>query len=151
MKVLVAIDTSIYAQQVVEAVGKRSWPADSEFMLVTAVDRCRDEKDEQAFVHEAQMLLDERAKYLRYALKTRNISDRIDVGNALDVIVAAAKFWHADVIVIGSNGDGGIKRTHLGQVASHIVNASPCSIDIVKVEHHPVAAVDWGHDRAVEG
>ncbi len=48
-------------------------------------------------------------------------------------IVKAAKDWHADVIVLGSHGRGGVTRLLLGSVAESVLRHAPCPILVVRV------------------
>lgn len=64
--------------------------------------------------------------------KRLTIETAVRNGDARSVIVAEAKKWSADLIVLGSHGYTGIKRLLLGSVASSVVSHAPCSVEIVR-------------------
>ena len=49
-----------------------------------------------------------------------------------DVIVAEAKKWRADVIVLGTHGRGGLSRVVLGSDAELVVRESPVPVLLVR-------------------
>jgi nucleotide-binding universal stress UspA family protein len=49
-----------------------------------------------------------------------------------DEIVAAAKSFGADLIVIGSHGRGGIGRVLMGSVAEAVMRHAPCPVLVVR-------------------
>jgi nucleotide-binding universal stress UspA family protein len=58
----------------------------------------------------------------------------VQIGSPLTEIVNAAKDWPADLIVIGSHGRGGVKRTLLGSVAESVMRHAPCPILVVRAK-----------------
>jgi nucleotide-binding universal stress UspA family protein len=60
--------------------------------------------------------------------------DFVQVGSPLTEIVAAAKDWPADLIVIGSHGRAGIKRALLGSVAEGVMRHAPCPVLVVRAK-----------------
>jgi nucleotide-binding universal stress UspA family protein len=53
-------------------------------------------------------------------------------GHPADVILDEAKSWGADLIVVGSNGLGPVRRFFLGSVSLAIALHAPCSVEIVR-------------------
>ena len=53
-------------------------------------------------------------------------------GRPADVIVAQAKKWRADLIVIGTHGRRGLSRLALGSEAETVVRASPVPVLVVR-------------------
>lgn len=53
-------------------------------------------------------------------------------GHPSDEIVAAAKAWAADLIVIGSHGRGGLSHVLLGSVAEAVMRHAPCPVLVVR-------------------
>ena len=51
---------------------------------------------------------------------------------AAEIIVAQAKKWRADVIVIGTHGRRGIRRLVLGSDAEQIIRTSPVPVLVVR-------------------
>ena len=52
----------------------------------------------------------------------------VRIGNAKDEILAAAKDTHADLIVLGTHGRGGLAHLFLGSVAEEVVRAAKCPV-----------------------
>ena len=53
-----------------------------------------------------------------------------------DEIVKYAKEVHADVIVVGTHGRGGVSRLLMGSVAEHVVRNAPCPVLVVRPREH---------------
>ena len=51
-------------------------------------------------------------------------------------VVAAAKHWNADLIVIGTHGRHGIGRVLLGSGAEQIIRMAPVPVLVVRSEEH---------------
>jgi len=47
-------------------------------------------------------------------------------------ILNVAEDWHADVIVLGSHGEKGLKKFLMGSVAESIAHHAHCSVQIVR-------------------
>ncbi len=64
----------------------------------------------------------------------------IRVGKPAHEIVAVAKEWSADVIVMGSHGRHGIPRVLLGSVAEAVMRHADCPVLVIrgKVSHREV-------------
>lgn len=54
------------------------------------------------------------------------------VGKPAHEIVEAARMWHADVVVVGSHGRGGLRRVVLGSVAEEVMRQAPCPVLAVR-------------------
>jgi nucleotide-binding universal stress UspA family protein len=53
-------------------------------------------------------------------------------GRAADIIIAEAKKWRADIIVIGTHGRRGINRLVMGSDAEQIIRSSPVPVLTVR-------------------
>ena len=53
-------------------------------------------------------------------------------GDPGDGIVAAADAEHADVIVVGTHGRGGVGRSILGSVSDHVIRHARCPVLVVR-------------------
>ena len=58
-------------------------------------------------------------------------------GRVADVIVAHARKWRADLIVIGTHGRSGLTRLALGSDAERVVRASPVPVLVVRPKKSP--------------
>jgi nucleotide-binding universal stress UspA family protein len=56
----------------------------------------------------------------------------IEVGDVRESIIDAAAAWHADLIVVGSHGQSGIRRFLLGSVAEFVARHAMCSVEVVR-------------------
>jgi nucleotide-binding universal stress UspA family protein len=56
-------------------------------------------------------------------------------GNAASPILSTARDWCAELIMIGSYGDTGARRSGIGSVAAAIVNEAPCSVEVIKLKN----------------
>ena len=53
-------------------------------------------------------------------------------GDAAKELIAVARAWKADVIVIGSHGRTGLQRLLLGSVARNVLHHAPCSVLVAR-------------------
>ncbi|KAI9300289.1 hypothetical protein BJ944DRAFT_171067 [Cunninghamella echinulata] len=53
-------------------------------------------------------------------------------GDAGDALVVEAEHLKADLVIVGSNGRGFIKRSLLGSISQHLTNNLHCSVLVVK-------------------
>jgi nucleotide-binding universal stress UspA family protein len=53
-------------------------------------------------------------------------------GDAGDGILAAADAEHADIIVMGTRGRGGVERSILGSVSDHVIRHAHCPVLVVR-------------------
>ncbi|MGB9205709.1 MAG: universal stress protein [Terriglobales bacterium] len=56
----------------------------------------------------------------------------VEVGDIRERIIDSATEWGADLIVVGSHGQRGIKRFLLGSVAEFVARHAKCSVEIVR-------------------
>ena len=96
------------------------------FIATPALTRTRPAKDIATTLHKAGKALLDKAAAL--ASKHRVVADTtlldIGAGHAADAIVAQAKKWRADLIVIGTHGRRGFDRLALGSDAEKVVRTS---------------------------
>ena len=55
-------------------------------------------------------------------------------GRAAEFIVAQAKKWGADLIVLGTHGRRGVKRLVMGSDAEQVVRTSPVPVLLVRAK-----------------
>lgn len=83
---------------------------------------------------EAEHLAIAKASAKRLAEAGRRADAEMRTGDAAAEIMAVAQAWGADLVVIGSRGQTGIKRSVMGSVARNVVTAAGASVLIV---HRP--------------
>jgi universal stress protein A len=64
----------------------------------------------------------------------------VRVGSPPREIVEAARILPADLIVISTRGQTGLKHVLLGSVAEHVVRRAPCPVLVVREREHEILA-----------
>ncbi len=143
MKVILAIDDSIHSWEAVEAVAAGLWPSDTIVQVLSAVEvlvpaspemwsdaAAVFEHAQQEMIQNAELITTRAANFL----SVRGLTAKAIVreGSARQVIVEQAKDWNADLIVVGSHVDAGLKRWLLGSVAEYVVSHAPCSVEVIR-------------------
>jgi nucleotide-binding universal stress UspA family protein len=149
MKILVAIDDSAASRSVVDSVARRSWPAGSSFIVLSAYDVnlgpmaypwlvARDESRILKAAHEhAQTLVDAAVLQLRESLGRKiKINTRVMQGKPARAILEAAEQSGIDLIVLGSHGHTAWERILLGSTAHAVALHAKCSVEIVRRRRH---------------
>ncbi len=132
-KLLVAIDASKYASEVIEQVQKRNWSKDTQILLITVLEEDRIWEAASQYMHQCQIILETHAKRLQEHLPHCKIRHECMEGKPAEKIVESAAEWQADLLIIGSHGDTGVRAAHVGSVAANVVNIAPCSVEVIKV------------------
>jgi nucleotide-binding universal stress UspA family protein len=146
MKILLAVDGSVYSDAAAEEIAKRPWPPQSEVKVITAAETPIMVGTEPwmvppAYYEQVEKSISEAAKaVIENALlklkdiddKTLKMSSEVIQGPARQVIVGEAEHWGADLIVMGSRGLGAWNRLLLGSVSSAVVHHAKCSVEIVR-------------------
>ena len=146
MKILLAIDGSVYSDAAVEEVAKRPWPSQSELKVITAAETPVMVGTEpwavspQYFEQVEKSIRDAAKGVIESALvklkttedKSLKISSEIIQGSPRQVIVEEAERWNADLVVMGSRGLGTWNRLLLGSVSNSVVHHANCSVEIVR-------------------
>lgn len=146
MRILLAVDGSQGSEAAVDEVCRRPWPPESEVRVVTVLSPIEsilmqgvthsptttfDDILEQQGM-EAAKRLNEIADDLARSAPGLHVTPRLLEGLPKEAIVDEAEQWGADLIVVGSNGYGAIKRFLLGSVSLAVVLNAPCSVEIVR-------------------
>jgi nucleotide-binding universal stress UspA family protein len=140
MKVLVAIDSSIYAEEILDQIARRTWPAKSEFRVITAVELAQNWDVQEEFMQQSRIILSDRIAFLKKSLKHYNVVGQVLAGTAAPIIIENAREWKAELIIVGSHGDTGTRKEGIGSVAAAIVDKAPCTVEVVKLRRAICAA-----------
>jgi nucleotide-binding universal stress UspA family protein len=146
MKILLAVDGSVYSDAAVEEVVKRPWPPQSEVKVITAAEMPLPvgmgpwaaspeyfEQLEKLVRSAGQAVIDGAfARLKTITSDTLKITSEIIQGPPRQVIVDEAENWGADLIIMGSRGLGAWNRLLLGSVSSAVVHHAKCSVEIVR-------------------
>ena len=147
MRVLLAIDESEYSAAATKAVVAQFVPQHTEVLVLHSDEWPRNLPPELSFAEgasaarsilslhdlrrrDAGALVASTAAQLRAAGFTTTTSVRD--GDPRQAILAAAKEWRADLVVMGSHGKKGVDRLILGSVSDSIARSAPCSVEIVR-------------------
>jgi len=140
MKVLVAVDSSKYAQAAVKSVTDFFRPQNTEVRVLHVLAPVLLETPPQmssgyapeleAEGKEARALVDKYAEQLRAEGYTAD--SVVDTGDVRERIINWADSWHADLILLGSRGHKGMARLLLGSVAESVARHANCSVLVVR-------------------
>lgn len=146
MKILLAVDGSAFGEEAAREVARRPWPAGSELKVISVVEPVYIPAAEPwalpaGYVDEMDKLAAEKARAaVEGALtalragedKMLKVSYETPRGPVKQTIIEEAARWGADLIVLGSHGNGFWSRLLLGSVSHGVSSAAPCSVEIVK-------------------
>ncbi len=144
MRVLVAIDDSECSAEAFDTVLKRRWAPDTQVKLLNVLEPLHwqypmEESFTAALIeyHEelklnAHAFIKRQMERLNPTLGKDNVSGCVMEGAAGESILAFAKDWQADLIVLGSHGRNGLQKMILGSVADKVSRHATCSVEIVK-------------------
>lgn len=71
-----------------------------------------------------------------------NVAYRLERGDAVRDIVRVAGEEHADLIVMGTHGRGGLTRVLMGSVAEGVMRKAPCPVITIRPAHAETAEGD---------
>jgi nucleotide-binding universal stress UspA family protein len=128
MKVLLAIDGSPHSQAAVTECAKQPWPEHTEVRILTVLHAPIPLLSEPTLVNAARDMI-------RDAAPAATVTTKIVEGVPTDAILEEAAGWGADLIVLGSHGNGRFWRTVLGSVSGAVVANAPCSVQVVRAKH----------------
>ncbi len=144
MKILIAVDESVYAQAIVDFVVKSSW-TDSNIVALTVIDPLKinnvmavlpgpilDQLVEKN-LQNAQLITAAAAKQIRTYVRHCPVREEILEGKPAQVILEFAQEWKADLIVLGSHGRTGFSKLFMGSVSLSVASHAACSVLIVRL------------------
>jgi nucleotide-binding universal stress UspA family protein len=144
MRILVATDGSDDAKAAVAWLAHLPLPVDRTVMVVTvvpppaAVDLGRAAILRAALIADARRLADDTASQL---LGSGTTIGRVVEGDPRQEIVAAARQWGADLVVLGARGLSALPRFFLGSVSLGVARQAPCPVLVCKGTPRDVHAV----------
>ena len=146
MKILIATDGAAPSEAAVREIAGEAWPQGTEVRLLYALELlprhsyaaslmppesyAELETIERA---RARHFLDEAAFILKNGgFRDEDVATSIVVGSPKRAVVDEATAWGADLVVLGTHGDGPLKRLLLGSVSNAVALEVPCSVRIVR-------------------
>lgn len=161
MKILLAVDQSPPSQAAVDTVLNRPWPAQSTVtvlcvapvvppisarvppiagapMSFTPSSLANDMQTQEAVLKSYAQV----SQLTCEVLRARGIpaEERTRHGEAGPEIVAEARDWSADLIIVGTRGRSGLKRLLLGSTAAYVSQHADCNVEIARTEEAPPAS-----------
>ena len=134
MKILLAFNGSKLSEAALHAVIAQRRPENTKVKVLKVIPL--DVTDEE--VRQAQASLDLTAQALRIAgFKTESTVLRDIV---LESIVGVAREWDADLIVLCWHGRTTMKRFLFGSVATRVIHAATCSVELVRFRPYRCAS-----------
>jgi nucleotide-binding universal stress UspA family protein len=131
IRIVIGFDGSAGAIASVDSVASRSWPKDTEVLLVVATDN---PELERGVMTDAEWM----AAYTKTAVDTLEksgvkVETKLAEGNPNSVLVEQAELWHADSIFVGANAEGSrLERFLLGTTAAAVAARAHCSVEAVR-------------------
>jgi nucleotide-binding universal stress UspA family protein len=140
MKVLMGIDDSKYADDIVRTFASQFRPENTEVLvlhvlqplgLMAPPEMASGYAPELADLKQpAHELVERIAHQLRSA--QFKATTAVEAGDVRECILDSAAEWHADLIVVGSHGKRGLQRFLLGSVAEFVARHAKCSVQIIR-------------------
>src|ERR1043166_552024 len=142
MKVLIAADSIVTLDLLINEMSARSWPAGTEAQLLSVVDDAdvpmktwRDEGyGASAVRREMNRRGEQISAFAVERLRKIGIAARVVImrGDPAFLISFAARKWPADLILIRAHNRTDFRRRLLGSVAKSVVESAPCSVEVVR-------------------
>jgi nucleotide-binding universal stress UspA family protein len=146
MKILLATDGSQSAQEAIDYILNFPLPQDSEFVLLTVIEKELYKSKKKTQLNKEQLQLLEQTKLMLQDEADDLLNPGVDQitaaghlctpvirsGHPSREIVRMAKKKAVDLVVVGSHGLGGVKRFLLGSVSDKVLAYAHCSVLIVK-------------------
>ena len=108
-------------------VSKSAWPEQSTIRWISTYEAASWETT-QLLSKQVQLILEQRLETLKKNLPNRQVEGLTVDGAACDSILEEAKNWPADLLIIGSHGETGVRKPGSQSIASTIVNSAPCTV-----------------------
>lgn len=147
LRVLIASDGSPSAERAISLAECVDWPAGTEFRIISVLAPVP-VLVASALVAEMSPALPEPAHRSR-SLGGADVEVTVREGRPASRIVDEATDWRADLVVVGSRGQGPLRAALLGSVAAEVVDHAPCAVLVARtVCAHSVLLADDGSDTA---
>jgi nucleotide-binding universal stress UspA family protein len=155
MKLLIAVDTVVTTEMLMNAVESRPWPRGTRARVVSVVE---DDNVPEGVWREAGYTADSVRLEMRRRgeqitaltdgrLRRLGIEHEVAVtrGDPQWVIPYEARKWSADLILIRAHNLTDFRSWMLGSVAKAVVREAPCSVEVVRAVRDDLRVVGNGH------
>ena len=139
VRLVVGVDGSSNSAAAVSAIAMRSWPADTDVLVLVALDvrlalampAMGDQKaDEEGTPEWVTAMAEGAAEELRRA--GLSVESVLRYGDPKKVLVEEAKAVDADCIFVGARGHSRVQRLLLGSVSAAVSAKAQCSVEVVR-------------------
>ena len=137
-RILVPVDGRLPARRAVETAGRLALREGAELALLAVADVRLTYTSEAGIPPSelmASLLREARANLINASLylpRALHADELVREGQPADEIVAAAREWQADLIVLGREGHAGVGRLLANGVAEAVARRAPCPVLIVR-------------------
>jgi nucleotide-binding universal stress UspA family protein len=146
LRLVVGVDGSECADEMVQTLARRHWSSDDEALIVAAnwtlaSQGVRNALTEQGVITPMSQWIAEENERITAAvekavnrLKGANlrVTHLMRQGDPKQLLVHEAERWGADCIYVGSHGMGRLDRILLGSVSSAVAARAHCSVEVVR-------------------
>ena len=142
MKVLIAVDSIITLDILINEMSGRSWPAGTEARVLSIVEDAdvplKTWRDEGYGVSAIRREMNRRGEQISALgverLRKIGIPSQVVImrGNPEFLISFAARSWPADLIIIRAHNRKDFRSRLLGSVAKSVIENAPCSVEVVR-------------------
>jgi nucleotide-binding universal stress UspA family protein len=144
MKILLATDGSTFSEAAIRAVASQLRTTNAEVLVLRVVEPLVYSTPPQmaaGYAPETAARLKDELKQASYSVALtaetlRNAGfkadSRVEENEVRTGILAVAEAWRADLIVLGSHGEKGLRKFLLGSVAEFVARHARCSVLIVR-------------------
>jgi nucleotide-binding universal stress UspA family protein len=161
MRVLLAVDSIITLDILLNEMTVRSWPSGTEARVLSIVDDgdvpLKTWRDEGYGVSAVQREMKRRAEQISafadQRLRRLGISSRVVImrGNPEFLISFAARNWPADLILMRAHNRSDFRSRLLGSVAKSVIESAPCSVEVVRAREKATTDRDFRVLLATDG
>lgn len=138
MNLLVAIEESPDSEACLHEVAIRPWPDDTQVRVLSVTHNFTAAPMPAAGLPPLENELTEVARRVAghgmELLRAHGLNARLRVrhGGVGAEIVAEAREWPADLVVVGTHDRGALQRAVRGSVADYVMHHAPCSVEVVR-------------------
>jgi len=145
MKVIIAVDQTDFASQIIDSVVSNHWPQDTQFKILSVVEPlhwqsvpCIEWNQDAAKIlehrkHVANEIAMNARRRIATAIPDSIVHVEIRLGRPKEEIVDSAAEWMADRIIVGAHGHAP-NRFFSGSVARSVSQYCGCSIQLVRLK-----------------
>lgn len=131
LRLVVGLDGSLGAEQVVETIAQREWPSETSVLLVTATEPFYMYGIEPGALQSHAEDIQRSATHTLGAIGL-HISSVVREGDPKQILLEEAENWGADSIFVGAKGHRFFERVLLGSVSYAVAARAHCSVEVIR-------------------